>query len=103
MGEALPPVRRKGSLLRWAERVFLGTVALLALLYGGDWSVFALRGRPTDRILVNSYLAVPLKGNKTEFDFQGAQAAPCARAIFPQSGMPPCWYLRRHTTQSTNL
>jgi len=98
-------VRRnlKPVLLKWTERVLLGAVALSALTYAGDYLVFTLRGKPLDQVTVNRYLAVPLKGNKTEFDFQGSQPSTCARAIFPQGGWSPCWYLRRHTNQSTNL
>lgn len=97
------PQNMRSRLLRWTERVLLGAVALLALIYGGDYVVFALRGKPVDQVTVNQYLAVPLKGNKTEFDFQGSQPQACARAIFPQGGWSPCWYLRRHTTQATQL
>jgi hypothetical protein len=93
----------RSRLLRWTERVLLSAVALLALSYGADYAVFALRGKPADQVTVNRYLAVPLKGNKTEFDFQGSQPMTCARSIFPQGGWSPCWYLRRHTTQATQL
>ena len=91
------------TLLRWTERILLGAVAMAALAYGCDLAVFSLRGKPVDQVTVNRYLAVPLKGNKTEFDFQGSQPQACARAIFPQGGWSPCWYLRRHTTQAVKL
>lgn len=93
----------KALLLKWTERILLGAIALLALTYGGDFAVFTLRGKPLDQVTVNRYLAVPLKGNKTEFDFQGSQPLACARAIFPQAGWSPCWYLRRHANQAVQL
>lgn len=91
------------QIMQWTERILLGSVALAALTYGGDYAVFSLRGKPLDQVTVNRYLAVPLKGNKTEFDFQGSQPVACSRSIFPQAGWSPCWYLRRHTTQATQL
>jgi hypothetical protein len=27
----------------------------------------------------------------------------CARALFPQAGWSPCWYLRGHTTYADKL
>jgi hypothetical protein len=96
-------VNLKALLLKWAERVLFGAIALAAFTFGVDYAIFSMRGRPLDQITVNRYLAVPLKGNKTEFDFQGSQPLVCARAIFPQAGWSPCWYLRRHTNQAVNL
>jgi hypothetical protein len=93
----------QGLLPRWLFRIPLATLILLALAYGGDSAIFAIRGNPLDQVTVNRYLAVPLKGNKTEFDFEGSQPVPCARALFPQAGHSPCWYLRRHTTVSDKL
>ena len=28
---------------------------------------------------------------------------PCANTLFPHSGYPPCWYLRRHKEQQTKI
>jgi hypothetical protein len=94
----IPPIIR-----RWLERILFGSVALAIILYGGDWAIFDLRHQPIGQVTVNRYLAVPLKGNKTEFDFQGSGPMPCAHALFPQSGISPCWYLTRHTSQFTQL
>lgn len=87
----------------WTERLILAVVAAAVLLYLADWGIFLLRGRPLAQVAVHSYLTVPLKGNKTEYDYVGTQPASCARTLFPQGGTPPCWYLRRHTTQAARI
>ncbi|MGA7136478.1 MAG: hypothetical protein WBZ14_02295 [Terriglobales bacterium] len=50
-------------------------------------------------VSVNQFLATSLKGNKTEYDFMGTVQETCSRSIFPQNGNPPCWWLKRHTSQ----
>ena len=90
-------------LLRWIPRILLALAAAFLLLFLGDWAAFSLRGNPTDQISVTRLLAVPLKGNRTEFDSEGTRQLPCARALFPQGSLSPCWYLRRHTTQADQL
>jgi hypothetical protein len=99
--------RQKASLRvragRWAERALIGVLGISAVVYLGDWAIFALRSNPQDQVVVTNYLTVPLKGNKTEFDYQGTQTVPCARAIFSQEGLTPCWYLRRHTSQEHKI
>ena len=88
---------------RWAERLLLGSALVLALAYAVDLGAFAVRGKPVDQVVVNRSLAVPLKGNKTEYDFEGSDAVICSRSLFPQGGHSPCWYLRRHTTQTDKI
>jgi hypothetical protein len=41
-------------------------------------------------------MAAPLKGNKTEFYYEGTGPVACAKSLFPQNGSNPCWYVRRH-------
>jgi hypothetical protein len=48
---------------------------------------------------VNRFLTTPLKGQKEEFDVAGTDEVTCARAMFPQPGVPACWWVERHTTQ----
>jgi len=74
-------------------------IAVLAL-YLGDAVVFAVRKRQGTAygvIEVNQFLTTPLKGNKEEFDVAGSASVSCARTIFPQPGLPACWWLARHT------
>lgn len=89
--------------LRWLERAALGAVIGFAALYGGDSAVYKLRGSPTAKVTVDHYLSVPLKGQRTEFDYLGSVETPCAQALFPQAGLSPCWQLRRHASQGTAL
>lgn len=88
---------------RWGrrlERIFLAAVALLFLVYGVDFAVYTLRGQPRNSFEVKQFLAVPLKGSKTELDYQGSTQTACARALFPRSGLTPCWYIARHQTRT---
>jgi len=94
--EALP-LRSPGQMiLRWLALVLLAILAAAALIYLGDYLIFLLRGRPLDQVTVTRYMAAPLKGNKTELYFEGTGPLSCAKALFPQNGWSPCWYLRRH-------
>jgi hypothetical protein len=73
-------------------------VAFVAV-YGGDSAIFRLRGSPTGKVSVNQFVAIPLKGNKTEFDYLGSADTPCSKSLFPQAGQNPCWQLRRNPNQ----
>lgn len=88
---------------RWAERLVLGMAMMIALAYAIDLTVFLSRGKPTYQITVNHSLAVPLKGNKTEYDFEASEQVFCSRSLFPQGGNTPCWYLRRHTNETDKI
>jgi hypothetical protein len=74
-------------------------VALFVLVYLADLIVFKLRGSPQSQVRVTRYLTVPLKGNKTEFDYQGTLDVPCSQSLFSQGGESPCWQLRKSPTQ----
>ncbi len=50
--------------MRWLLRIAVVLVAVFVAVYGGDWSLFKLRGSPRSTVTVNRYLTVPLKGNK---------------------------------------
>ena len=75
----------------------------LLVLYLGDWAVLHLRGGGSASVPVEQFLRTPLKGQKEEFDFLGTVAMPCSRSLFPQSGLDPCWYMRRNPNQWQNL
>lgn len=81
----------------WLGRLVLGIFALAALVYVGDYAQFVLRGRPQGHVNVTRYMTVPLKGtDKTEYFFEGSGPLACSGSLFPQDGLSPCWYLRRH-------
>jgi len=65
--------------------------------------VYKLRGSPVGKVTVNRYVSIPLKGQRTEYDYQGTLDAPCAVALFPQAGMSPCWQLKKNPNQGMNL
>ena len=88
---------------RWIERIVVGLLLLAAAVYGGDWAVFQLRGSPQSKVTISRYVAIPLKGNKQEYDYLGTMDAPCSISLFSQAGLPPCWQLRRHPNQGMNL
>ena len=89
--------------MRWLLRAVVVLAAAFVVIYGGDFAVFKLRGSPQSTVTVNRYLSIPLKGNKTEFDYLGSMPVPCSISLFPQAGQAPCWQLRRHVNQGTNL
>jgi hypothetical protein len=80
----------------------VGLVALLALVYVGDWAGMKVRlahGTAYGTVQVNQFLATPLKGNKVEYDLMGTVQQTCSHSIFPQQGYQACWWLERHKSQ----
>jgi hypothetical protein len=76
-------------------------LASILLLYACDWAALRVRvshGTAFRTLQIDQYLATPLKGNKAEYDYMGAQPETCSRSLFPQSGSPPCWWLAKHTS-----
>ena len=88
---------------KWVQRMVVVLVAAFAVLYLGDWAVYTLRGSPQGSVTVNRTLSVPLKGNKTEFDYLGSSQVPCSMSLFSQGGESPCWQLRRNQNQNTKI
>ncbi len=90
-------------MMRWVRYIAIGLAAAVVLTYAGDWLVFNLRGSITQKVTVSHFLSAPLKNNKQELDYLGSEDVPCSVSLFPQDGHSPCWYLRRHTNQTTNI
>jgi len=88
---------------RWLWRIVLTAIVGFMAVYAGDWLVFKLRGSPQSKVTVNHYLTVPLKGNKSEFDYLGSADVPCSLSLFSQGGLSPCWQLRRNPNQNTSV
>jgi len=93
-------LRRMG---RWLGRGALGLIGLVVLTYAGDWIAYRLEGSPQSTVTVSRTLEVPLKNNKTEYDYVGTSDEPCSVSLFPQGGLSPCWQLRRHPHQNEKL
>lgn len=93
------------------RRIFLGLVLFLAggalLMFCVDLGLFRLRvaanRTPYGSVVVSHYYAVLQKNGKTQFIFDPPAPEECANALFPHSGMKPCWYLSRHPEQRTDI
>ncbi|HUH63156.1 MAG TPA: hypothetical protein VLZ50_09180 [Terracidiphilus sp.] len=90
-------------MFRWLKWAVLALTIGFVLAYACDWAIYRLRGSPSSKVTVNSYQTVPLKGHKYEYDYLGSDDEPCSLSLFPQGGQNPCWWLRRHRNQVTNL
>jgi len=88
---------------KWVRRIVVTLLAAFVALYGGDWAVYKMRGSPQGSVTVNRFITVPLKGNKSEFDYLGTSDVSCSVSIFSQDGESPCWQLRRNQNQNTKL
>ena len=93
------------------RRIFLAIVLLVLaatlLAYGVDFGIFRLRlatnRNPYGSVIVTRYYAVLQKNGKTQFLFDPPAPETCVNALFPHSGVMPCWYLNRHPEQRTNI
>jgi hypothetical protein len=81
-------------------------IALLAMLYASDYVVVRLRaayprlGSAYDSVQMVRLYAIPLKNGRMEYELDARQpevTLTCVRALFPQLGFKPCWYLRRNS------
>jgi hypothetical protein len=85
---------------RWG-RILQGVLAILVVLYLGDWITLRIRtgSHASNSVQVEQFLKTPLKGQKEEFDYMGTVAEPCVPALFPHWSEAPCWWLERHKIQ----
>jgi hypothetical protein len=88
---------------KWFVRGLAAVIAAVLVAYVVDGVVYKLRGSPQGAVAVNRFLSVPLKGQKTEYDYLGTASAPCAKSLFPQGGLEPCWHLLRNPNQWEKL
>jgi hypothetical protein len=87
---------------RWLLRVLISFAVVTLAAFVLDFAVYKFRGSPQSQVVVSRFLSIPLKGQKTEYDFLGTANVPCVVALFPQSGEAPCWYLQLHPNQWDN-
>jgi hypothetical protein len=80
----------------WVLKGLVALAVLFVAVYVGDWVVYHLRGAPQSKVTVNRYVPIPLKGNRTEFDYLGQADQPCSVSLFGQGGESPCWRLIRN-------
>lgn len=112
VGLIICPVAPSATQLRERMRqVLVGTVVFLTatalLTFAVDFGWFRLRvatnRNPYGSVVVNHYYAVAQKNGKTQLIFDPPAPVSCVNALFPHAGMQPCWYLRRHTDQRTDI
>ena len=93
------------------KRIFFAVVAVVVgtsvLAFGLDYAVFRIRAA-TNRnaygsVTVNHYTAVLQKNGKTTLTFDPPTPWSCVNSLFPHGGFLPCWYLRRHPDQRTDI
>ena len=82
-------------------RILQGLLAILIVLYLGDWITLRIRtgAQGSNSVQVEQFLRTPLKGQKEEFDYMGTVAEPCVPALFPHRSEAPCWWVERHKIQ----
>jgi hypothetical protein len=100
------PPSRPGWLVligRWLGLFLLLILGIAALVYVGDTALFYLSGKPQDQVNITRYMATPLKNHKTEYFYEGTGTVACSRTLFPQGGMDPCWYRKKHPLYAENL
>ena len=93
------------------RRIFVGTVVgvlgTAILTFGVDFGLFRLRvashREAYGSVVVRRTYAVQQKNGKTQFIFNPPTPETCVNALFPHSGMQPCWYLNRHPEQRTDI
>lgn len=91
----MPPIVKK-IIVRGA----IGLLAAVVIAYVADAIQVRVRlatGGPANAYgTVTVLYAAGLKGSKYEIYTDQPDVETCARALFPQMGYPPCWYLREH-------
>jgi hypothetical protein len=98
--------RIRSFLKRFVGATILSAAVVLLIAYGIDYGVFRSRmaaNQAFGQVTVTSYDAVEQKSGKTVFLFQPPQAQTCVNSLFPRAGYQPCWYLRRHSEQRTDI
>ena len=91
------------SLSPLLSRIATALIALVIVLYIGDYVVMRMRTNPTGTCQVTKLYAVPQKDGKTEYETGEPETQTCANSVFPHLGYRPCWYVKRHKTQQVNL
>jgi len=103
----LPAQNLRTRLRRIFLVAILSVVGAAAIAFALDYAVFRARAA-TNRnafgaVMVRHYYAVLQKNGKTEFMFDPPQPWTCVNSLFPHAGYLPCWYLRRHPEQRTDI
>jgi hypothetical protein len=90
----------------FVKRTLVLGVALVAIIYAGDYAVVRLRaayprlGNAFGSVQMERVYAIPLKNGNVEYELDARQpevTVSCVRALFPHMGYQPCWYVRRNS------
>jgi hypothetical protein len=90
----------------FVKRTLVLGVALVAIIYAGDYGVVRLRaayprlGNAFGSVQMERVYAIPLKNGNVEYELDARQpevTVSCARSLFPHMGYQPCWYVRRNS------
>jgi hypothetical protein len=103
---AVLSVRIRSFLKRLVVVTILSAAGVTLIAYGVDYGVFRSRMAANEgfgQVTINRYDAVEQKSGKTVFLFEPPQAQTCVNSLFPRAGYLPCWYLRRHSEQRTDI
>jgi len=93
-------------LAKISKRTLVGAVALVAIIYAGDYGALRLRaafprfGGAYDSVHMERLYAIPLKNGRIEYELDARQpevTVSCVRTLFPHQGCQPCWYVRRNS------
>jgi len=94
------------------NRFLYALIMLLALAYGFDYASVRRRvnaqkpGDPFDVITYPHVLAIPVKGNKVDYELDAQspmESDPCVHSLFPHFGYTPCWYVVRKSKSFTQM
>jgi hypothetical protein len=85
------------------KKLFIGIVALGAILYGSDFLVLHSRQQQFGSVQVKVLYAVKTRNRQTEYLRDAPQPVSCVNSLFPQMGYEPCWYLAKHRTQTVDI
>jgi hypothetical protein len=104
---ALPAAKLREQIRRAVMGSVLFLLGAAILMVGADFALFRVRvaanRNPYGSVVVRRTYAVLQKNGKTQFIFDPPAPENCVNALFPHTGMRPCWYLRRHPEQRTNI
>jgi hypothetical protein len=93
-------------------RILYALLTLFALAYVYDYISVRHRmsaqkpGDPFDVVTYPHLLAIPLKGNKVDYELDAQspmETDPCVHSLFPHYWYTPCWYILRKSKSPTQM
>lgn len=98
---------RKVTVQRVVLRILTGMCVAMAIVWVADCAVFRYRVSqnrvPYGSVQVHEYYTIQEKNNRTEYVYKSTDQQRCVNALFSHSGLPTCWYLRRHTEKPVSI